>query len=259
MAEYLLALAGALGLGGLGRLWMRDRARRAHIIDTRTAWVRAGQRVQFGPFGVVSFGLLPQRTYRDGLFGALGITDGRLVFDGHRDHRADLRLPLDHIQRVGLSTVPVRAGRRTSHQRALTVHHADADGWRVTTLLSDDPGAIAAALDRLCDCPIHDSGPDRDDFGPAEATRMWQDVYGDWTAERDGDLYLAPDRLIFDWRDAIPLATIRRIDVLTQGTWRDRLPAAEGLLRIEHAAPDAESFDVTGFVARRAEAWAAAL
>lgn len=258
MTELLLALAGALGLGGLSGLWLTRRAQRAHIIDTRTAWVRAGQRVRFGPVGVVCFAHPPQTTYTRGLFGALGITEGQLVFEGHRDHRADLRLPLTHIQRIGLCRVAVRAGRTASHKRALSIHHQDPDGWRVTTIISDDPQDIAAALSDICDLPVHDSGTARDDYGPTDTTRMTQDVYGDWFPDREGVLYLAPDRLLFNWRDAIALDTIERIDVLARGTWRDRLPLAESLLRIEHGAPDGAR-DVTGFVLRRADDWAGAI
>lgn len=258
MTELLLALAGALGLGGLSGLWLTRRAQRAHIIDTRTAWVRAGQRVRFGPVGVVCFAHPPQTTYTRGLFGALGITEGQLVFEGHRDHRADLRLPLTHIQRIGLCSVAVRAGRTASRKRALSIHHQGPDGWRVTTIISDDPQDSAAALSDACDLPVHDSGITRDDFGPADTTRMAQDVYGDWSPDRDGVLYLAPDRLLFNWRDAIPLDTIERLDVLTRGTWHDRLPLAEALLRVERTAPDGARA-VTGFVLRRADDWASAI
>lgn len=258
MTELLLALAGALGLGGLSGLWLTRRAQRAHIIDTRTAWVRAGQRVRFGPVGVVCFAHPPQAICTRGLFGALGITEGQLVFEGHRAHRADLRLPLNHIQRIGLCRVTLRTGRTTRRKRALRVYAAGPNGWRVTTILSDNPQDIAAALSAACALPVHDSGTARDDFGPADTTRMIQDVYGDWFPDRDGVLYLAPDRLLFNWRDAIPLATIERLDVLARDTWRDRFPLAEALLRIEHTAPDGAR-NVAGFVLRHAEDWASAI
>lgn len=258
MIEWLLALGAAAGLGAAGAAWLSRRGLRAHIINTRTAWVRAGQRVRYGPVVAIHFGTLPQRIYSGALFGALGITDRRLVFEGHRDHRSDLYLDLDRVRRIGLCSVPVRLNRAQVERRALHVHFEGPDGWRVATLVPDDPGEIAAALARECDLPVYDCGGDRDDFGPQEATRMIQGVYGDWQPDRDGTLYLAPDRLLFDWRDAIPLDAVQRLNVLVQGNWRDRLPGAEGLLRIEHRTPEDDAA-VTGFVVRRADEWAAAI
>ncbi|MCD4685476.1 MAG: hypothetical protein K8S97_06035 [Anaerolineae bacterium] len=253
-------MIGSLLLGGLGRRWITQRARRAHVIDTRTAWMRAGQRVHFGPVGAVSCGPLPRMVYRDGVFGALGVTDGRVVFEGHRDHRVDFALPFDRLCRLMLCTVSVRVTPGTSRQlRALALHYTEPDGWRVAVLLADDPQDIARALSTHSDLPVYDCGGRTVDFGPMPATRMAQDIYGEWSEDRDGDLYLAPDRLLFNWRDAIPLDTITRIDVLHEGRGRE----SASLLRIEHDAPDDadddSGFTVTGFVVRAADDWADAL
>lgn len=257
MIETLLVAAGALGLGGIGGLWLTKRAQRAHIIDTRTAWMRTGQRVRFGPVGVISFGPLPQRLYRRGSFGALGLVNSALVIEGRRSHRGDLHLPLDRILRVDLSAVRMQIGRANVLRQALSVHHQGPDGWRVTTIMSDDLQEIATVLRREADMTVHDWGPVRSDYGPSQCTRMTQDLYGEWFTDRDGTLYLAPDRLLFDWRDDIALDTIQRLDVLTQGTWRDRLPGAEALLRVEAHTPD--GIAISGFVVRNADRWASAI
>jgi hypothetical protein len=213
--------------------------------------------VQFGPVGTANAGPLPQHVYRVAP-GALGIVDDRLVIEGQRDHSADIDLPLDRITRIGLCSVPVMAGARPVEQRALHVHYRGPEGWRVTTIVNDDPQAIAVALNRTTGLPVYDAGDARDDFGPMPAAQMQQDIYGGWEHVRDGALYLAPDRVIFNWRDALPLDTIERLDVLHQGTWRDYLPDAEGLLRIEHVTED-DTRTATGYVVRRADEWAAAI
>lgn len=251
---------GSLLLGGLGGRWIVQRARRAHVINTRTAWVRAGQRVRFGPVGAISYGPLPQMVYRQGVFGAFGITDGHVVFEGHRNHRADVALSFDWLRRMVLCAVPVQIAPRVSRQmRALALYYAEPDGWRVAVLLADDPQEIARALSDHSDLPVYDCGGRRRDFGPMTAMRMSQDIYGEWFEDRDGDLYLAPDRLLFNWRDAIPLDTITRIDVLHESR------GSAGLLRIEHdtahetSDDDEAAFTVTGFVVHAAEDWADAL
>lgn len=229
-----------------------------HVIATRTAWAQAGGRIVWGPVGATGYGPLPQQVYRRGVFGALGIVDGRLVFEGQRSHRADLSVPLAQIQRIGLVTVPVGAARLTRRRRALAVHFTEPDGWRVALLVPDDPGEVAATLSRECGLPLHDSGPARDDYGPAPAVRMQQDVYGAWSEDRAGILYLAPDRLLFDWRDELPLSALRRIDVIAADSLLERLRGRAGLLRIEYADA-AGDFAVTGFAVPRAGAWAAAI
>ncbi len=261
MIEPLIGLGALTGVSAatlLSRLWLQRRAQRAHVRNTRTAWMRAGRRVRFGPVGTSNAGPLPQHSYRL-QFGALGIVDDRLVIEGHRDHHADIELPPSSIARVGLCIVPVQAGARVTDRRALHVHYTGPGGWRVATIVTDDPQAIAMALHRHTGLPVYDSGTARDDFGPMPATQMQQDIYGDWDPVREGDLYLAPDRVIFNWQDAIALETIARIDVLRQGTWRDRLPDAEGLLRIEHTTGADDAHAVTGYVVRRAGEWAAAI
>ncbi|MEL7674980.1 MAG: hypothetical protein AAGU78_14670, partial [Chloroflexota bacterium] len=100
----------------------------------------------------------------------------------------------------------------------------------------------------------------------------------EWHAEREGTLYLAPDRLLFDWRDAILLDTIEQIGVVERApgeddvlrsVWRAipqlyALTRAPGenergeVLRVMHRI-DAETYDVVGFAAPQAEAWAEAI
>ncbi|HVO70259.1 MAG TPA: hypothetical protein VMT24_09445 [Aggregatilineaceae bacterium] len=253
--ELLVLLVGALGASGAGRMWWLYRAQRRYVASVQTEWVRAGQIVHYGPVAASCLGQRPSAVYSRDVFGALGITDGRLVFSGRRSSRFDASIPLASIHRIGLTTLPVQAGTLSTRKRALAVHYDSPDGWRVGVFVTKEPPEIAQALANESGLPVHDSGGERDDCGPAHATRMLEDVYGDWTPDRDGVLYLAPDRLLFNWRDPILLDDIRRLDVVTK---RSVNPLAPDLLRVEHETADGEPH-VTGFVVRRARRWAEAI
>ena len=228
--------------------WWPSRVRRAHVIATRTAWTRAGKRVHWGPVAARCLGHTPQRRYGRGVGGALGVADGCLVFSGARTPRLDIRLPAEEIRWVGLVSVRALRRRRT----ALMLQAQSADGWRVLVFTLREPVALAETLARMCELPVHDSRPARPDYGPSQAARLRQDVYGAWHAEDTGALYLAPDRLLFRERDAIPLAGIRRLDVLRgEGDTRP-------LLRVEYERDDGTTESV-GFAVPRAQAWAEAI
>ena len=225
-----------------------SRARPPHVIATRTAWTRAGKRVHWGPVAARCLGYFPQRRYGRGVGGALGVVDGGLVFSGARTPRLDVRLPLAQIRWIGLVGVRAAWRRRT----ALMLQAQSADGWRVFVFTLREPGALAETLAPMCGLTVHDSRPDRPDYGPSQAVRLRQDVYGAWHAEDTGTLYLAPDRLLFRERDAIPLADVRRLDVLRgEGD-------ARPLLRVEYAREDG-GVEAVGFAVPRAQAWAEAI
>jgi hypothetical protein len=253
--ELLVLLFGALGVSGAGGVWWLYRAQRRHVVRVQTDWVRAGQIVRYGPVGASCYGQRPRGLYNQEVFGALGITDGRFVFTGHRSSRFDASIPLGSIHRIGLTTLPVQAGTLSTRKRALAVHYDSPDGWRVGIFVTKELAEVAQALAEESGLPIHDSGGERDDYGPAHATRMAEDVYGDWTPDREGDLYLAPDRLLFNWRDPILLDGIRRLDVIARRSFN---PLAPDLLRVEHGTADGKPH-VTGFVVRRARRWAEAI
>jgi hypothetical protein len=253
--EILVLLVSALGASGAGGAWWLYRAERRHVVRMQTEWVRAGQIVHYGPVGASCFGQRPGAILGGGVFGALGITDGNLVFTGRRSSRFDASIPLTSIRRIGLTTLAVQAGNIIARKRALAIHYDSPDGWRVGLFVTREPAEVAQALAEESGLPIHDSGSERDDYGPARATRMTEDVYGDWSPDREGDLYLAPDRLLFNWRDPILLDAIRRLDVIAK---RGVNPLAPDLLRVEHETPEGEPL-VTGFVVRRARRWAEAI
>ena len=228
--------------------WWPPHAAHAHVIRTRTAWAHAGKRVHWGPVAARCLGHRPQRRYGRGVAGALGLADGRVLFSGRRSRRLDAQLPVERVRWVGL--VGVRAPWR--RQTALMVHAEDADGWRVLVFTLADPFALGEALARMAGLPLHDSRPTRPDYGPSQAAQLQQDVYGAWHVQARGALYLAPDRLLFREREAIPLAHIRRLDVL-RGEENTR-----PLLRVEYAQEDGTPAAV-GFAVPQAQAWAEAI
>ncbi len=254
--EILLLVAGALGISGLtSGWWWTRRALRQHVIQVQTTWVRAGQIVHYGPVGTVCLGNRPRRAYRGGSFGAVGITGGRLVFDGYRHNAENISVLYAQIRHIGLTTVSVHRAQK----RVLTVHYDSPDGWRVATFLTDNPLELAQVLAAESDLPVYDSGETREDFGPVRAARLFEDVYGEWHDDREDALYFAPDRLLFGWRDAIPLVDIRRLDVYAQGgRLHDLNPLARDLLRIEYGPAD-DTVEVAGFALRSADQWAAAI
>jgi hypothetical protein len=78
-----------------------------------------------------------------------------------------------------------------------------------------------------------------------------QDIYGEWHADRTGDLYLAPDRLLFDWRTVISLAALQQLDVYQVGQ-------GNPLLCVTYAGSDGAP-QVEGFQVQAAARWAEAL
>lgn len=247
------AVAGAmeaLDVSGGGWWWQRRR-RRVHVIRVRTAWVRAGLVVRYGPIGAVCHGLRPRAAYGRGVFGAAGLVGGALAFEGQGSSVFDGQIALEQVRRLGLVTIALPAGRRA---RALATHYDSPDGWRVATFSGQDIPELAAALSSAGALPLHDAGEGRDDFGPARATHMIQDVYGEWTPDREGALYLAPDRLLFEWREVILLVTMARLDVYHGGEGR----RTGTLLRVEYAAPDGTP-SAAGFLVEHAGRWAEAI
>ncbi|NLX08314.1 MAG: hypothetical protein GXY36_01515 [Chloroflexi bacterium] len=258
MSEILVVL-GALGLsGGIGAaLWAWERrGLRAYVIRVRTEWVRAGQRVHYGPVFASCLSTRPRESYSmaQAVSGALGLTDHRLVFVGRRATSCDSSVPLDLIRWIEVRSVPV--GEATNRQ-ALFVHYDGPAGWRVYSFVLDKPHTFARQLSQFSGEPLRDVSQ-RQDYGPASATRVFQDIHGQWQTDRETELYLAPDRLLFGWRSAIPLASIRQLAVIERGGLSEINPFSTDLLRIEHETSTGER-QITGYVVRHAQRWAEAI
>lgn len=242
----LLLLGGAVGIGGAITAVDR-RARRGFITRVRTDWTRSAQVVKFGPVGAFYYGSRPQRKYVTRVYGALGIVSDKLVFEGHRSNSAVIHEAA--IRWIGIRSISFYGGAA----QILIVHSDDLNGWTVHTFMPDQLMEFAEALSRYTDLPLHQFGEAHEDYGPARTTRVLQDIYGEWSEDRKGKLYLAPDRLLFEGKDPILLSQIRQVDVFVKG----RLNPAD-LLRIEYETPDG-GLHTMGFVVKHAEQWADAI
>lgn len=221
------------------------RALKGFVRRTQTDWARAGRIIHWGPVSAVCTASLPGWS-GSGIDGALGLVDGGLLFAGRRAPACDGYLPFEALRWVGLRRARgwARGGRR------LAVHAERSGRWHVVVFALGEVAACAETLAAHAGLPLQDAGAGREDFGPDEALRLVEDVYGEWHAEREGTLYLAPDRLLFDWRDAIALGTIEQVDVVARGRG--------ALVRVQHVAGE-DTFDVVGFAVPRAGAWAEAI
>lgn len=230
--------------------WPGRRAQAKFVRDTRTGWVRAGRTIHWGPVSASCLASLPG--WSGGrVDGALALVDGGLVFVGRRATVCDGFVPFQAVRWVVLR----RAHRWRSGARRVAVHAERSGRWQVAVFALDSAVPLAEALSARAGCPLRDAGSGREDFGPARALRMHEDVYGEWHADREDQLYLAPDRLLFGWRDAIALESVEQVSVL------ERAPGEGGrgaLLRVMYQV-DEETYDVVGFRLARAAAWAEAI
>jgi hypothetical protein len=244
----LLLLGGAVGIGG-AVVAREQRARRNFVTGVRTEWTRSGQIVRYGPVGAFYYGSRPQRKYFNRAYGALGITRNSLVFEGHRKWTGNILIRIKAIRWIGVRIImPHTSGAA----QALIIHSNDFNRWSVHIFTPDQFTDIAEELSRYAELPLHQLGTEREDYGSARAQRMIQDIYGEWSGESNGELYLAPDRLLFDWEDAVLLSQIREIGAFVKGGLN---PFATDLLRIEYESPDS-GLHTVGFLMRDADQWA---
>jgi hypothetical protein len=257
MSAELVLLALGLAASGGAAVWAAYRQAQQHfLIRVRTEWMREGRVVHYGPVGAHSYGSRPKSIYPGGTFGALGLVGGHLFFAGHRSGWKNASLAFEQVRWIGLRSITVQAGRATVKKRALVVHADSVGGWVVYTFTTGDLDELARQLAAQCGQMVHQEG--REDFGPMNATRLTEDVYGQWHRDHADALYLAPDRLLFGWDSAIHLAQVRRVEVLARTGLESLNPFAGDLLRVEYAGAD-EGHAAVGFVVRGARKWAEAI
>jgi hypothetical protein len=241
--------------------WHEDNARSQrrryrwtlYLQKIRTDWANANRRVHLKPIPAFFHGDAWQIVYSDARFGALGIVDEQVSFvpqdygvEGHD-------LPFASIRGVVTGSITIRTGSSLSTpESAVLIHVETPGGWRVY-VYSIDFKVLHHVVQHLRDVagvPISYR-----DLGQVHAPRWRQDIYGQWHADRKVTLYLAPDRLLCDWRDAILLAQVRGVAVVA----RVGLNLANAaLLRIEYSdsPPQTIGFEMPF---SRAEEWGRAL
>lgn len=191
--------------------------------------------IQFEPVGVWVSSLRHRRKRARGTFGALALVDNHLVYKGKNNDLFDIAVPLESIQCVGLRITGLFDPATPVHTK-LRVEFQSPNGLRVFTFnlwRSRSLETLAAQIG----LPIHQLDPWPQELAPTNATRMMQDIYGQWHVDFSDNLYLAPDRLVFAWQDVIMLADIRALALYDKPGALDMLkPFAHGLLRIEYCA-----------------------
>jgi len=180
--------------------------------------------------------------------GALGIADRKLIFVPHRSRHEQV-IPLNTMRWIGTRSLIDDLGRADT----LVVHYEVNKHWYIGAWVVEEPKTIAEVLGQLTRQPYHEYMNLREDYGPAEATCVQQDVYGQWLPSAKlksatGTLYLVPGCLLFDGHPLINLDSLRRIEVLKHG-------GAQDLLRLEYGPPG----EVVGFLLHEGEQWAALL
>ncbi len=279
MTVTVLAIGGILLIGCVAFGYIAwDRVSRRRLVQTvRDQWQNAGRDILFPPVSATFHGDDPHTLHQSDApeTGALGLVNGALVFVTRQDGRERIT-PFDQIHWVGIRPIMTPKYERSAREQALIVHHERGGRWRIGAWIMqpDRMRALAQALsEQIGQAELHILAG-REDFGPESALHLEQDVYGQWHPamqamavsesldppgptwqSAQGDLYLAPDRLLFDYVNPIPLDQVRRVDVYEKGGPLHELnPFHEDLLRIEYHTPDGEHH-VTGFEVRYAQRW----
>lgn len=259
-----------LAIIGLAAALVWDRRTQAdYMARMGRAWTDAGHTLALGPFGAICHGDRPHG-FQHRIYGALVLTPERLLFAGQRVHTYDLDAPPEWVRWIGVRTNIEPKGRRMFERRGLLVHLETPDGWRVYTFTElAGPEDIAQQIAAQCGLDMHDIGTAYEDFGPAPAQYVRLGPGDTWTPavpdqldpaalppDWDGlacTLYLAPDRLLFDWRHPVLLAALHRVDAYPVG--HPRNPFDLDLLRIEVDQVGAGP-QIVGFVVDNAGDWA---
>jgi len=225
-----------------------ERPRHDHAQRVAGDWVRRKRNIHFTPTNAAYFGDEPRASYSESGTteqGALGLIDDALVFEG--EHGYTVNLPFESIGGVVLTPFKVRNNQQVgwTWKTALLVYRELNRRWFVYTWIADNVYGVAGALSEQAGVPIWEANGC---VGPATgAVRLTQDFHGQWHRRGEGVFFLAPDRVLFDYRTAIHLSQVRRIDVfLRGGMFTNLIALRKDLLRIEIETPEGAR-QVVGF------------
>jgi hypothetical protein len=225
LISFMVILSGLVVYGAF--VVLQDRQREKFIERKTTEWLLKGATRK--AVGLGCWGALPiaqsNAMQGQGVFGAMGIVDGALVFEGQRDHRYDLQLTRDMIHGVLLSFVEIKSRNGIEEKPVLIIHAEIQKSWRTFTFVGN-PLALQQMVDYICTDMELTLSPEG--YGPENATLRRQDVYGEWHTEQTGEIYLAPNHLVFDWQIVTPLSAVRRIEIRKRTN-----PLAKDMIRLE--------------------------
>jgi hypothetical protein len=268
MAEIVIALIRILLIAAIGVMYVfimveaaRNHETREEQIEARlnrTAaegverarrrWLRAGRTIRFGPVKAFYCGDQPDNLNRSAPdVGALAIVDDRLIFRSVSSANFEIDLPLESIRWFGQANVTVQ------QFNALTFYVEPASRWRLYTIGVEDVEGVNRALQDIGGLALN---PDPD-YGPVNALRCDQNIYGHWVPDHTVRLYLIPDHVLADWRTVVRFDQIQGLAVLPSGGLS---PAGSALLSIHYTADDGRPRGV-GFALgwSKAFVWAAML
>jgi hypothetical protein len=249
-----MVVCGVVVVSGLIALSER-RMKQDFVNQTRTQWMRAGRVIQWGPEGTDCYGVSrPQSVYYEANFGVLGVVDRHVAFTGRRNANCDAYIPLEQIAGLVSCPIQVRQGKASVEKKAVEVHTENRGHWLVYTFTPRDPFQFVEAIHRHTGRTILERTLPKQPT-EANAVLMRQDVYGEWREEQAGELYFAPDRIVFDWYSLIHFSQIRRVDIFERGGLGSLNPFAQELVRIEYQGTE-QKFQVIGFLLRGADKWA---
>lgn len=257
VALLAAAVTGALVAIFLAGMAIRHGVQRAQARRMRETWEGLGRRARFGPVPASCSGLRSAPQQPGYVGGVVGIADDHLVFTGLSTPTFDIDLPVENLRWLDRQWINQGDALPLKDARRVVVHFEGAGGWRVYTFRLRDLEAFAQALSAASGLPLHESLINRLDLLTlsVSAVRMKQDIYGQWQTDLTDQLYLAPDRLLFAWQDAILLTDIRQVSVYQDSRLLDRLnPFGADLLRIDYESGGGSH--TVGFRVSGAQTWA---
>ncbi len=240
-----------------GVLWVPHRW---WLRRTAAQWQHQWRTVQFGPANATCRVLRPHGSSPDSThYGAVGIVDNQFIFQGLFGRAVNVIVPLEHVHGVGLRLF----SKGTPPEKRVYQVQVDFEtpgGWQVYTLSLREWRAFAAALSELTGLPIITHSDTRLVPPTATATRMQQYIYGKWQADFTDQFYVAADRILFGWRNAILFDTITAITLYDRASLLDGVlgpinPFSQDMIRIDYTNSDGTA-QVIGFQMAGARKWA---
>jgi hypothetical protein len=215
--EIPLIILAILVIGG-ALVW--DQATQVrHVGRIRQVWASANRDVAIPPVRSICHGMYPPGPMTERIVGALGVVDGGLTFTGQRADTFDFATPLSAIRWVGLRTLVKRSWNKRIEWPELVIHAETPAGWRVYSFTEGPISAFAQRLAEITSLDLHEIGEGFEDFGPLPAIHLVEETAGEWSRRTDPavdldtlspdwdgldyTLYLAPDRLLYEWANPI--------------------------------------------------------
>jgi hypothetical protein len=163
--------------------------------------------------------------------GRLSIQNTWLVFvQAHGEQTPVIGLPLSEIRWICHQNMSMQERDTLAKQDMLTLHCVSGKQWGVYTFASPQAEQLARTIQT-------NSGANYNShymlYGPSEIAVRQQNIYGQWSKRKKKVvLYLAPDRLLFNWQSWIELQDIQRLALLPDNSIKINYRSPKGGLRM---------------------------